>query len=59
MVMDAAPTMRWSPFEWGTKDADVYLQMVDDFFDADANADGLMTWSELNKWLSLEGSTLG
>lgn len=46
-------------FEWGTKDADVYLQMVNDFFDADMNADGLMTWSELNKWLSVEGSNLG
>lgn len=39
-------------FSWGSQDADKYADMVTGFFEkGDANADGLMTWAELEAWL--------
>jgi len=39
-------------YEWGMRDEATYESLIDAYFDAaDADGDGLMTWSELNQWL--------
>lgn len=38
-------------YEWGMQEQSVYDDFLDLYFSADTNADGLMTWSELNQWL--------
>jgi hypothetical protein len=44
-------------FEWGNMgegDPDYYAAFVDGFLaSGDANADGFITWSEFNDWLSV------
>lgn len=49
-----------SLFEWGVQDADKYVEFVSSYFDfGDLNADGLMTWAELNAWLASSDSAEG